>query len=185
MKLVLPGEIVGVEEEAIPVNGIYVDKRGYLRASIIGTLQLDRFKKTINIRPVNKRILQAVRQGSIVEGIVINQTDEIALVRIYRVDENRVVAIGILHISQLASEYVQDIYSYIKPSDIIKARVLNNIPPYVLSIKEPSTGVIAAQCSNCGSRLYTTLQGTLVCKNCGNQEKRKTVVGGYIYTLPR
>lgn len=180
MEIVSPGEIVAVEEEAIPVSSVYSSGDGYLRAMIAGIVVLDRYKKTIQIRPLSVREL-LLRQGAVVEGLVLSVSEDVAITRIYSSESGRVNATGILHISQIASEYISDIYEYIKPSDVIKARVLNNSPPYLLSIKEPSTGVITAYCSNCSGLLRLHPSGYLICRNCGRQEKRKIAVGYYIH----
>jgi len=181
MGFVLPGEPVAVEEEAMPVAGVYASRDGYLRSMVIGSVVFDKYKKVLQVKIPTKRGM-SIKQGSIVEGLVLNVTEDVALVKIYGVDSNRVEAFGLLHISQLSTEYVTDIYEYVKPSDIIKARVLNSTPPYLLSIKEPTMGVILAHCSFCGNSLYLHTSGTLVCKACGRQEKRRVAVG-YLYAL--
>lgn len=181
MSHVTPGERVGVEEEALPTSGVYVDKKGNIRSLYVGRAILDVYKKTISVKPFIKRDL-TLKQGAVVEGRVMSTSDEIAVIRIYSHENNRVDAVGLLHISQISSEYVKDINDYVKPGDIIKAKVINSSVPYLLTTREPSLGVIYAQCSNCGSTLYLHSSGYLTCKTCGNQEKRKVAVG-YLYVL--
>lgn len=181
MGLVLPGEPVAVEEEAIPVAGVYVSGDGYLRSMVVGLATLDKYRKTVQVKPVGRREL-VIKQGSLVEGVVVNVSEDVAIVKIYSAENYRTNAIGLLHISQISSEYVADIHEYVKPSDIIRAKVLNSMPPYLLSIREPIAGVILAYCSHCGNYLYMQASGSLKCKGCGGQEKRKTAVG-YLYTL--
>lgn len=179
MSFVLPGEAICVEEEALPGDFVIIDGKGYLRSSVIGVAVLNRYKKTASVKPLVRREL-TLRQGLIVEGWVYSVHEDVATVRIYRSNNNRVSAIGLLHISQISGEYVPDIYDYVKPGDTIKARVLNNAPPYLLTIKEPQLGVIHAYCGLCGEELYLTSTGVLVCKNCGRIEKRKIATGNYI-----
>jgi exosome complex component CSL4 len=182
MTLALPGEPVAVEEEAIPVEGADVSRDGLVRSMVVGVLQLDRYKKLVRVKPLNRRDL-LLRQGVIVEGLVTSVSEDLAIVKIYSAEGNtRYNAIGLLHVSQIAGEFVASIYDYIKPSDIVRAKVLNSAPPYLLSTKEPQTGVILAQCSYCGSTLYLAKTGLLYCKVCGRQEKRKVAVG-YLYVL--
>lgn len=162
----------------MPLSGVYVDKAGYIRSLITGLATVDRYRKTANVRPLIRREL-LLRQGSTVEGVVVSVFEDNALIRIYSSSGGKVNAIGLIHVSQIASEYVTDIYGFIKPSDIVRARVLNSIPPYILSIKEPAMGVILAYCSSCGFPLYLSKQGTLVCKNCDKHERRK-LASGYL-----
>lgn len=181
MSFVTPGEPLAVEEEAIPASGVYISRDGYLRSMIVGKATLDRYKKILHVKPVVRRDL-TIRQGVIVEGLVINTSEDVAFVKIYSAENNKVNAIGLLHVSQVSSDYIRDINEYIRIGDIVKAKVINTNTPYLLTVKEPLTGVILAQCSNCGSILYLHSAGYLVCKNCGKQEKRK-VAAGYLYSL--
>lgn len=181
MSVVVPGEMIGVEEEAIPVSGAYVDRAGFIRSMFVGRVLKDNFKKMISVKQLFKREL-TLRQGLLVEGRVINASDEIAFVKIYYAENNRVDAVGLLHVSQVSSEYVREIQECIRSGDFIKARVLSSNVPYLLTTKEASTGVIAAYCGECGSPLYLNPTGYLLCRNCNRQEKRKLAVG-YIYVL--
>lgn len=179
MSFVVPGEKLAVEEEAIPMTGVYPSGDGYLRSMIVGQMIIDKYKKIVHVRPAFKREL-TLRPGSVVEGVVITVSDEIAVVKVYSAENNRVSAVGLLHISQVSGEFVPEIHECIRPSDIIRAKVLNSFPPYLLSMKEASMGVILAYCSNCGEVLKLHTSGALFCRNCGRQEKRKVAVG-YIY----
>lgn len=181
MSLVIPGEPLAVEEEVLPINGAYINRDGYIRSMFIGKVILDRYKKTLHVKPLVKRDL-TLKQGSIVEGLVTNLSEEVAFIKIYNADNNKVSAIGLLHISQVSSDYVREIYDYIRIGDIVRAKILNSSAPYLLTTKEPSTGVILAQCSSCGGALYLHSAGHLVCRNCGKQERRKVAVG-YLYVL--
>lgn len=179
MSFVLPGEALCVEEEALPGEYVVSDGKGYLRSSVIGVAVLNKYRKIASVKPLVRKDL-TLRHGLVVEGWVYSVYEDVATVRIYRSNNSRVSAIGLIHVSQVSSEYVTDIYDYIRPGDTIKARVLNNTPPYLLTIKEPHLGVIHAYCSSCGEELYLANTGVLVCKNCGRVEKRKIASGNYI-----
>ncbi|MEM0001412.1 MAG: exosome complex RNA-binding protein Csl4 [Desulfurococcaceae archaeon] len=181
MSFVIPGESLAVEEEVLPVNGAYADQYGYVRSMLVGKAILDRYKKTLHVKPLVRRDL-TLKQGSIVEGLITGLSEEVAFVKIYSAENNKVNAVGLLHVSQVSSDYVHDIYDYVRIGDIVKAKTLNSSAPYLLTIREPSTGVILAHCSSCGSVLYLHSAGYLVCRNCGRQEKRKVAVG-YLYVL--
>lgn len=177
--LVVPGERLGVEEEAIPLQGVYVDEKGFLRALLVGLSVFDRYRKNISVKPVKN--IDIVRQGAIVEARVEAVFEDIAFLRIYSVEGRRVDLTGVLHVSQATSEYTQSLYEVVKPGDYVRARILNNQLPYQLTIKEPGLGVVEAYCGICGGRLFKS-DTRLVCKSCGNIESRKTSLN-YLYVL--
>ncbi|QOR94418.1 exosome complex RNA-binding protein Csl4 [Thermosphaera chiliense] len=179
-KAVVPGEALGVEEEALPVQGVYVDKKGYLRALVVGTVVMDKLKKTITVRPANKREL-GLRPGILVEAIVLSVSDDIAVLNIYNANGAPVDFSGILHVTQVSSEYVKTMWDVLRPGDIVRARVINSTIPYQVSIKDPGLGVIAAKCSVCGEVLYKA-GDKLQCTSCGSVETRRIGVG-YLYVL--
>lgn len=181
-KIVLPGDAVGVEEEFVPVTGAYVDSGGYIRASIVGVLSIDLFKKTLVVKKIiDKPIVP--KQGDIVEGVVSGISDDIAFIDIYSVNnryDKTIDFTGIIHVSQASQEFVKSLHDIFKLGDIIRARVLNNSHPYQLTTKDPVLGVIAAYCSLCGNTLYKK-DDKLICSVCGNVENRKLSAKHYVY----
>ena len=179
LSFVVPGDAICIEEEALPGDYVSSDGKGYLRSSVIGIAVLNKYRKIASVKPLVRKKL-TLRQGVVVEGWVYSVHEDVASVKIYRADNIRVNAIGLLHISQISGEFVTDIHEYVRPSDFIRAKTMSNTPPYLLTIKEPQLGVIYAYCGFCGEELYLTSTGVLVCKNCGRVEKRKIAVGGYL-----
>ncbi|MCY0868477.1 MAG: exosome complex RNA-binding protein Csl4 [Desulfurococcus sp.] len=177
--LVLPGEELAVEEEAIPAQGGYVDSRGIVRAFTPGLKVFDKYKKIVYVKTFKNP--EAVKQGLIVEARVEAVLDDIAFLKIYDAGGRRVELPGVLYIAQASSTLIQSLLDVVKPGDHVKARVLNNNIPYQLSIKEPGLGVIEAYCSICGGLLYKS-NDKLVCKTCGNIERRK-ISQDYLHTL--
>lgn len=174
---VLPGEAVAVAEEALPQQGVYMDERGFIRAQFLGLAVLDKYRKVVSVKPFVKREF-SLKAGMLAEGVVVSVSEEMAIVKLYSANGEKIMgAVGLLHISQISSDYVADMYEYVKPSDILRVRVLNSSPPYLVSTKESSTGVIVAWCSTCGHELYLHSGEVLVCRNCGNRERRKVAVG--------
>lgn len=179
-EIALPGEQLAVEEEAIPVSNAYVDEEGYIRASVVGVLFFDKLKKTIHVKPVAKREA-LLKPGTIVEGLVVAASEDLAFIDIYSANGARLSAQGVLHISQCSDTKINTLLEVIKPGDYVRAKVLNNSPPYQLSLKDPGLGVIEAYCSICGSPLYKS-GDKLQCTTCGNVESRK-IGGTYVYIL--
>ncbi|MGC8953522.1 exosome complex RNA-binding protein Csl4 [Desulfurococcus amylolyticus] len=170
-EIVMPGEPLAVEEEALPLQGAYIDEKGLVRSQVFGLKVFDRYKKQVYVRQVKN--IELIKPGTIVEAYVEAVTDELAFLKIYSIEGQRVEASGIIHVSQASNEFTQSLLGAIRPGDFVKAKVLNNSIPYQLTIKEPGLGVIEAYCSVCGSLLYKS-NDKLVCNTCGNIEKRKT-----------
>ncbi|MEZ0393630.1 MAG: exosome complex RNA-binding protein Csl4 [Desulfurococcaceae archaeon] len=170
---VTPGDELGVIEEFVTSQGTYEDPNGRLRASLTGLALLDNYRKIATVKGFKKVM---PKSGDVVEGLVEDVSKDLALVKIYAI-ENKYATLrtdfrAFLHISQVSSEYVATMYDAVRAGDYVKAKVLNNFPPFQLTIKEPGLGVILATCSSCGSPLSLS-NGRLTCRVCGNLERRK------------
>jgi exosome complex component CSL4 len=177
---VYPGDILCAIEEFIPGEGVYVDN-GYIRAAQFGVVEVDFVSRKISVRPLGKKP-RLPRKGGVVYGVVTGvPREELALVKIFA-DERMIpfngFFTGVLHVSQVSDNPSQrSIYEFVKPGDFIRATVTSPSSPYVLSIKRPQDGVILAYCSVCGAPLYKVPGSPyLLCKRCGNKEKRKTAI---------
>lgn len=173
-RVVYPGEILGVEEEFIPEQGVYTDRYGYLRSQIVGRVLFDYVRKNIFVRKLSYKPLLP-KPGDIVEGIVSSVSEDIAFISIYAINDKYSRSIdltGILHVSQASLDYIENLYEAVRSSEVVRARVLNSNYPYQLTTKEPALGVMIAYCSLCGGILYRR-DDKLMCNNCGSIEKRK------------
>jgi len=174
---VVPGDLLGVAEEFLAGPGAY-EENYRVRAAVLGYVVKDTLSKVALVRPVKYPSLPA--PGSVVVGVVAEVREEYARVRIDAVGD-RVLQYpftGILHIAQIAERVgsVARLYDYVRLGDVVRAKVLSNRPPYILTIKEPKLGVVLASCSLCGATLR--LAGDkLVCPRCGNSERRKVGYG--------
>ncbi|RLG88565.1 MAG: RNA-binding protein [Thermoprotei archaeon] len=173
--IVLPRTYICVEEEYMPSRGVYVEN-GKVYAAVIGRLIIDTVNRKVSVIPFKKE--NVPRYGDIVIGQVVSMKDEIAFIRIEAFEVSKPLKhsfTGILHISQVANEKrLPTLYDAIRTGDIIKARVINNQIPLLLSVKEPRLGVILATCSKCGALLTKRRSASqLICPNCKNSEQRK------------
>ncbi len=176
-KIVTPGEGLCVEEEFLPGSGTYVDEGGVVRAAVIGEPVFDMASRRVNVRPLTRKNLLP-KQGDIVVGVVSSVKEDIAIIKvlgfeIYAPFKNPLT--GLLHISQISESRIENIYDAIKLGDLVRAKVINNYVPLLLSTKEPKLGVILAYCSKCGSVLIKK-DSTLICPKCGNVEPRKVSI---------
>jgi exosome complex component CSL4 len=170
---VLPGQRLGVIEEFIPDAGTYV-KEGFIYSKFVGRALLDFLNKRVSVYPFINRA-RVPRIGSIVLGQVSSIQNDIANLRIFRIDNKLLSGFftGILHISDVKLRYVQSMFNVCKPGEIIRANVIsekNRI--YHVSTKDKHLGVVYAFCSRCGYTLETKRQ-VMICPKCGKIEKRK------------
>ncbi len=179
-KKVYPGDVLCTIEEFLPGDGVYVED-GYIRAARFGIVEVDFANRCIHVKPLGKRP-RLPRKGSVVYGVVTGvPREELAFVKIFA--DERMMPFngffsGVLHVSQASDTPGQhSIYDFVKPGDFIRATIVSSSAPYLLSIKRPQDGVILAYCSVCGAPLYKVPGSPyLVCKRCGNKEKRKIAI---------
>jgi len=180
-RIVTPGDVIGVEEEFMPIDGIYIDENSYLRSQYVGVLQIDVYKKYASVKKISVKGVMP-KQGDVIEGVVTSMSDDLAFIGIYMVNDQpyRIpVYTGILHISQASMEFINSLYDAVRLGEVVRAKIINNNYPFQLTIKDPKLGVIVSYCSVCGSILYKK-DDKLVCPKCGSVEKRK-VSSFYIY----
>jgi len=173
-KIVTPGEEIGKTEEYLGGDNTYVSNGG-IYSEITGEVKEDGRKVSVNpsvsTPPVPKL-------NDVVVGRVFRIKNALALVRLEHVEGNErreipADEVAALHISNLSSDYVDDMNDAIREGDIVKARVTNPQSGNIdLNTAEPELGVISARCDRCSTRLRRE-GDQLVCPDCGHEEKRK------------
>lgn len=171
--LILPGESICKEEEYLAHKNVYVDEKGNVRAAVIGKIVLDNINRRISVKPFKE--VKMPKTGEIVIGYVKSMRDDVAHVDVLGYDITKSFKhsfTAILHISQVTNAKGENLYNYVRLGDVIKAKVLNDYLPLLITIREPKLGVILAYCSLCGSQLYRD-DDKLICPMCGSTESRK------------
>ncbi|MEM2002968.1 MAG: exosome complex RNA-binding protein Csl4 [Candidatus Methanomethylicaceae archaeon] len=175
-RIAVPGEKLGVEEEFIPGEGVYVEE-GKLYSSITGALVIDPKSKKVGVSPSTKVAVPEV--GDIVEGVVVGpMREDSTVVEILRIKGKRSlkgVFTGILHVSQAAKGYVDTIFDAVGLNDWVLAKVVTDWPPYQLSTADDELGVIYATCPKCGGELILK-RGRLFCNRDKTFERRKVSI---------
>jgi len=178
---VVPGDVIGHEEEYVEGQNVFLEEpAGLLRASTVGVLRLDNNLKVASVLPA--RTLRAPGKGSFVIGMVTQVRESLVFTELYGeisldprprwVKEFSGRLTGVITPEHISDSRIDDIYSFLRPGDIIVARVMSTISPYLLSLKSPQLGVLYAFCSRCGSLMTPEADG-FRCPRCGNFEKRK------------
>jgi len=171
------GQPLGVVEEYLPDKNSTHTSEGIIYASKSGTVRIDLKRKKISIEDYNEKHVPALIKGDIVIGAV-------GFVRKYSVGvnigvvNNRVLYnsnfFGNIHVSHVSKSYIEKVEDGFQKTDIIRAKVvkmrLNEID---LTTEDRDLGVIAADCSICGTSLEKIKQNLLKCPRCENIEKRK------------
>jgi exosome complex component CSL4 len=172
--LVLPGQKIGVIEMYVPGQGTYT-KDGIIFSSIIGVFKVDSSHVVSVISKEKKPVMP--RNGDIVIGVVDMVRKQMAIANITNVRGFNPTTDfeGMIHISQVSKNYLENLSDAFKTGDVIRAVVINDeITPYFLNTAAPHLGVILTYCSECGSFLQLDKDGrNLFCNNCKIIEKRK------------
>ena len=187
--VVVPGDLVGYEEEVIPEFGVYSDE-GNLYSSNIGELEKDMKKREVKVK-VLTRIPMFYKSGMTVYGRIAKLTDNVAIIDILPSKSGNFEYIPrptthILPVSEVKKGFVKTLRDEFKTGDIIKARILEFDKYRVtLGTKSSDLGVVKAFCSHCRHELVLD-KGVLKCPSCGSVERRKISieygkVGGLLY----
>jgi exosome complex component CSL4 len=171
---VLPGEFVGTTEEFRPGSGTIISA-GDIYSTATGNVIIDRKARIISVKPhtLTPNILKV---GDIVYGEIIDVRESGATVEVAGIEgkEGREIVnsrLGDIHVSNVRDSYVKRLADEFRPSDIIRARVID-AERMRLTTAEDSLGVVKAYCSNCRGELM--LEGKkLKCSVCNMTETRK------------
>jgi len=170
---VLPGEEVAVVEEFIAAEGTYEDD-GKVYAALFGELELDHEEKTASVKSENP--LMKLKPGDIVFGEITDVRTSMAICEVIGVEgvERSITGDtnGTIHISKVSPGYTSEVGKEFRPSDIVRAKVMQVKPSIQLTTVSPHLGVVKALCRRCRAPLVKK-GSALYCKNCERTEYRK------------
>ncbi|MEM2253560.1 MAG: exosome complex RNA-binding protein Csl4 [Desulfurococcaceae archaeon] len=173
--LVSVGDKLATIEEFMAGPGTYQWIDGYIRASILGVLQIDLAQRVISVKNIKGKPAYP-KSGDNVLGVVDSLSDDVAFIDIFLVENRNVKSAkftGVLHVSQVSDKYIKNLYEALGLGDIVRAKVLNSRSPFQLSTKTNQYGVVLAFCNKCGSVMKRRDSETLLCTSCGSIETRK------------
>jgi len=172
-KKVLPGDEVAIAEEYMSGEGTY-EADGKIYASAIGELDLDPKEKLAKIVLDNPPVV--LTEGDVVVAEVTDTKPAMAICNVLAQEGNdRTVSsetLASVHVSKIASSYVEDAGDLMRPGDLIRATVIQADPSVQLSTAGPHFGVIRALCGRCRTPLEKKSKG-LYCERCDRTEQRK------------
>ncbi|WP_440945816.1 exosome complex RNA-binding protein Csl4 [Methanosarcina sp. T3] len=171
---VLPGELVGTTEEFKPGGGTVVIG-GDIYSTATGNVFIDRKARVVSVKP-NTLTPNILKVGDIIYGRITDVRESGAMVEVAGIEgkEDREIVgsrPGDIHVSNVRDSYVKRLSDEFRPSDIVRARVID-VDRMRLTTSEDSLGVVKAYCSNCRGELV--LEGKkLKCPVCNMTETRK------------
>ncbi len=171
---VLPGELVGTTEEFKSGNGTAVIA-GDIYSTATGNVLIDRKARVVSVKP-NTITPNILKVGDVVYGRISDVRESGAMVEVAGIEgkENReIVSVrtGDIHVSSVRDSYVKRLADEFRPSDIVRAKVVD-VERMRLTTAEDSLGVVKAYCSNGKGELV--LEGKkLKCPVCNMTETRK------------
>ena len=174
VRRVLPGDEVAQAEEYIAGEGTYEDKDGKVYASAVGDLQVDESEKTVRVVPRNPPIV--LIEGDTVIADVTDVKPAMAICMIVSQEGRRrevsSETLAAVHVSKIASSYVEDAGDLLRPGDLIRAKVIQALPSVQLTTSGPHLGVLRALCTSCRTPLEKK-GDKLYCDRCERSEVRK------------
>lgn len=178
-EFVVPGDELGVLEEYLPTLNSYV--HGWVvRAKVVGRVHADTFKHEVQVHRVKDP--PVLEENDVVQAMVVGLRDTVAFLDIFYNEGKRRLYVppyrGALHISEVGLK-LRNIYELLGYGDVVRARVVSGKPPFSLSVRGASYGLIFARCPKCLNPLKK--RGLwLYCGNCRKIFKRKKVSREYL-----
>ena len=171
---VLPGELVGTTEEFKPGDGTAIIA-GDIYSTATSSVLIDRKARLVLVKP-NTLTPNILIEGDIIYGRITDVRESGAAVEIAGIEgkENREIVNvrpGDIHVSNVRDSYVKWLADEFRPSDIVKARVVD-VERMRLTTAEDSLGVVKAYCSKCRGELVLVGK-KLKCPVCNMTETRK------------
>ena len=172
-KKVLPGDEVAIAEEYMSGEGTY-EADGKVYSSAVGEVDLDSKEKLVKVVFENPPIV--LSEGDVVFAEVTDAKPAMAICSIVSQEgKERAVSsetLASVHVSKIASSYVEDAGDLLRPGDLVRATVIQAEPSVQLSTAGPHFGAVLAHCARCRSPLERKGRD-LYCDKCDRVERRK------------
>ncbi len=174
---VMPGDVLGVSEQFLPDKWAY-DDEGYIKAAVLGTVDINSSNKKISIIPSsgNPAVLNV---GDTVYGEITDVRGQRAMINVQKMkDETRQLALpymAAIHISQVKKGYLEKLTDAFRIGDVIEAKVSKIMGDNLdLNTEDNSNGVVKAMCTRCRAFMVPTKKKDEVyCEVCDRKERRK------------
>ena len=170
-KAVLPGDLLGAEEEFEAGYGA-ASIEGNIVASRIGKVSPDMANRIMLVEPAKREIAKLPETGDYIAGTVQSAASSVAQVKIESINDiqSSKELSGML---SMRDERHRRSTPPVKAGDVIRAKVsstTNSI--YHLTLDGDNCGVLFTVCSFCGGRVVALGRGAVKCTECGSVDDR-------------
>ena len=174
-EVLVPGEILGVIEEFIPCENVYV-VNGFIKSLVLGMPLYNIKEHVVSVKPLKDNKPLVPRLNDVVYSQVVRIRENVAFTSIFEIEGRGCLQVpftGILHVSQVSTSYVKTIYDAVRIGDVVRARIVSRKgPPFHISTRGKDMGVVYALCPICVKPLKK--RGVhLSCPSCRRVSKRK------------
>ncbi|MCS7110327.1 MAG: exosome complex RNA-binding protein Csl4 [Candidatus Caldarchaeum sp.] len=171
-KFVVPGEVLCVAEEYLPLEGVFADEGGFVKSRFLGEALYNLRMKEVKVLPVKEIVSLGARDRVIAEVRDVQERIAVAEAFVKLPDKPmKYRRMGV--ILGRRNEALENIVGI---GDITVLNVVNVYRGLVtFDIYSPGCGVMLAMCSVCGNVLDKR-DSVFVCGRCGSRERRKTVL---------
>ena len=175
-EMVFPGDELATAEEYSGRFGTYEDETGLIRANMVGKPVYDDKERVVYLEPLADPP-NTIKKGDIVIGRVRDIRSSVAMIEVAaKVGVPRSISgdsDGVIHISKISKQYLDDFGRALKIGDMIRARVEKAQPQIELSTNGPDLGVISATCPSCLTPLEAVSNDRLECPSCERKVPKK------------
>jgi exosome complex component CSL4 len=165
--LVLPGDLIGTEEEYLPGEGTF-ERDGKIYSGCVGQPIVDIDEMTAHIKPAGRSPYRPGPGDRVIARVTALQ-DNMVNVRVLNREgrEERVAGEGkgSIHVSQIEQRHTSSAIQAFREGDLIRAWVVQSEPTLKLSTSGEDFGVIHSRCHGCGS-IMEARNGSLFCSGC-------------------
>lgn len=171
-ELVVPGQPICVEEEFSAGENVKKHRDGILAPVISGIVRFDYSGRLVHVKPLKQ--VKEIKVGDRVLAQVKEVQDKIAIAQILSINDAPLKhprTAVILPTKNMKGSFEE----YIGVGDLVVATVATYFAGVIgLSIWRPNLGVIVGICNKC-SGVLAKIGKSLICKRCGEKQKRKIV----------
>lgn len=172
-QLVFPGDFISTSEEHAPGRGVF-EEDGNLYASQTGHLKFDEDEFQALIQPVTDTVIEVRPSMEIIGQITRIKESAVVMAVIAVVGHGTRIDVELeatLHVSKVASEYVDRLRDRFKLLDTVRAGVLSVNPSIQVETAYANGGVVNALCGSC-RRPMTRKDRDVWCEKCERTEHR-------------